>query len=909
MDRKRSATGTPYQTEPLLATKLYIPAVRSELIPRPRLFEQLNAGLAAQDQTCARKLTLISAPAGYGKTTLLSGWAASCKLPVAWLSLDEGDNDPVRFYTYLTAALERLPGFPAAPKPLTINPPDATFLTALINRIANLSNPAVMVLDDFHLLEAGPLGLSVHKSVAFLLEHLPPTLHLVIATRADPPLPIARLRARGELTEIRQADLLFTTEEAAAFLQKIMGLKLSPEDVKALTERTEGWIAGLQMAAVSMRQRDDLGAFVRAFAGSHRYVMDYLMEEVLQRQTPDVQAFLIQTSILEQLSAPLCDAVFFQRERAGSQAILEYLEQANLFVTPLDEHRTWYRYHRLFADLLQRQLSQHYPRQIVDLHRRASAWYEGEGQVPESIEHALAAGDFERVASLLEQVTEHLLMRSEVVTLRMWLDALPDRVLCRHPDLCANHAWLLLLSGEPLRTVEGRIAMLDESGATSGKIQAVRAMIALFAGNIEHVFELTAQARASLTENNGFWYLMTQWLWQLMQLSEDDTQVEEVLPLQRLIRSQMEGENVLLTVLGLCNLGELRMKQGRLREAEALFQRALTKATDAQGELLPIGGEPMIWLGDLARERNAVDVAERYLTQGIERISDWGRIAAIDGYTVLARLRQAQGQTGAAYEALRQAEQLAAMFDATEMDDEMVAMHRARIAALEGDFPAVERWATAQGLRSLDPDDLQLDATIHLHLRKYEIAVLCLSHVREGRPREALTLLKPLLAWVANKERWALGIEILAQQAAAHWMLGETPQALTCLEEALSRAEPEGYVRLFVEIGEPMAQLLYEAAQHNLFPDYAGRLLSAFSEPPADKLPPQPDALIEPLSEREKEVLDAIAEGLSNHEIARHLYISERTVKWHASNIYGKLQVSNRTEAVARARSLGILGR
>jgi LuxR family maltose regulon positive regulatory protein len=432
-------------------------------------------------------------------------------------------------------------------------------------------------------------------------------------------------------------------------------------------------------------------------------------------------------------------------------------------------------------------------------------------------------------------------------------------------------------------------------------------MIALFQGRLERVLELTERARATLTEDDGFWYLMMEWLWQLMQLSEDKRHVEDAIPLQRLIRSQMGGENVLLTVLGLCNLGELRLKQGCLGEAEDLFTRALARATEVRGEPLPIGGEPMIWLGDLARERNELDAAEGYLTQGIEQISKWGRLAAIDGYIALARVRQAQGDAEAAYEALERAERLAAVFDATEMDDHMVAMHRARLAALEGDVTAVERWIVSQGLDALDPHDLQIDATVRLHLRKYELATLGLARIRAGRPRDALRFSTPLLSAVTAKGRWGLGIELLAQQATAYWMLGETPQALTCLEKALTRARSEGYVRLFVELGEPMAQLLYEAAERGITPDYAGRLLSAFPKPPAAKSARQPEALIEPLSEREREVLAAIAEGLSNQEIARRLTISERTVKWHASNIYGKLQVSNRTEAVARARSLGIL--
>jgi len=888
---------------PLLQAKLNIPPVRPVLVPRPRLIARLNEGLRS-----ACKLTLVSAPAGFGKTTLLGEWIRQVDRPAAWLSLDEGDDDPARFWAYFVAALGSLPGFPSSPDVTEPGVPGERDLTLLLNELSRLPAPALLVLDDYHLV-AEPV---VQEHVAFLLTHLPPALHLVIATRADPPLPVARLRARGQLVEIRQQDLCFTQAEAAAFLREVMGLALSAEEIAALSERTEGWIAGLQMAAVSMQQRDDLAGFVRAFAGSHRYVMDYLMEEVLGRQPADLQTFLLHTSILERLSAPLCDAVCTQRPEAGSQSTLEYLEGANLFITALDDRRTWYRYHRLFADLLRRELAERDPERIPNLHQRASAWYASHELLPESIEHALAAGDTERAAMMIEQVVEPLLMRSEVTALRRWLGALPEASLDCHPELCAYHAWLLLLGGAPLRSIESRIAAVREhvgspSSVASGRLQSVRALIALFQGQIDQAAALIEAARATLTEEDGFWYGMAQWMWEVLQAPEAGS-AEEMAPLQGLIRSQIDRQNVLLAVVGLCNLGELRAKQGRLREAEALFRRALAQATDAAGERLPIAGEPLIWLGELARERNDLAAAARYLCTGIELLGRWGRIAAIEGHVSLARLRQAQGDEAGTREVLDEAERLAELFDATDMDDHVVALARARIAALQGDWQTVAHWVQARGLEALDPGDLQIDATIALHVLKYELVALGLARILGGQPREALAFLEPLLSEVAAKGRWGLGIEVLALQAAAHHMLGNTAQALACLERSLARAEAEGYTRLYIEIGEPMAQLLYEAAQRDIHAEYAGRLLAAFPKPAAPAaLSPKAGGLIEPLSERERDVLAAIAEGLSNQEIAARLSISERTVKWHASNIYGKLQVSNRTEAVARARTLGIL--
>jgi len=891
--------------EPLLATKLYTPRPHPERVPRQRLIRRLDEGLPGPGGACGQKLTLVAAPAGYGKTTLLAQWVAQAACPVAWLSLDEGDDDPARFLAYLTAALERLPEFPPSP---SANAPELSGerqLTALLNRANELPGPAVLVLDDFHRLSEP----TVLRFAAQLLDHLPPTLAVIIATRADPALPIARLRASGQLTEIRQADLRFTCAEAAAFFQAATDFDLSEGHVAALTDRTEGWIAGLQMAAASLRHREDIGGFVRTFAGSHRYVMDYLLEEVLGRQPAEVQRFLLQTSILDRLKASLCDAVLLHPPPTGSQSVLEDLEQANLFVTPLDDHRIWYRYHRLFADLLHRQLSQRHPDIILELHSRASRWYESHEMLPDSIDHALSAEDFERSAMLIERVIEALIKRSELTTLRNWLGALPEEVLSRRPELCAYDAWLLLLGSEPVRKVESRIAALREHvGSDSGHLKAVRALVSISQGRVDGIDELADQALQTLTEEDGFWYSVAGWLQGLLRMSDGDLRDEDGEPLRRIVTSHLDSQNILLSVIGLCNLGELRVKQGRLREAERTFRRALNRAQDAAGERLPIAGEPLMWLGELARERNDLPAAERHLLDGLELVRRWGPVAAIEGYNALARLRQAQGDWTGSDEALDEASRLAVSFDATEMDDHLVALARGRIAALRGDVEAVERWAASRGLDSIDPNNLQIDATIELHLRKYELVVFGLARIMEGRPRVALTFLDPLLAQVTEKGRWGLGIEILALQAVALEMAGKTGEALRRLERALSRAEPEGYARVFIDIGDPMARLLYRAAQAGVCPEYAGRLLAAFPEPSVAAWAPRPQQpLIEPLSDRELEVLASIAEGLTNQETAQRLCISERTVKWHASNIYGKLQVGNRTEAVAKARSLGIL--
>jgi len=443
---------------PLLTTKLYIPLVRPELVSRPRLIERLNAGLH-------RKLTLVSAPAGFGKTTLLSEWVGGCERPVAWLSLDESDSDPARFFTYLIAALQRVdPGIGQGAQAMMQSPqppPPEVLLTALINDIAAASQPFLLVLDDYHLITA----LAIHQLLAFLLEHQPPQMHLVIATREDPPLPLSRLRARGQTVEIRQADLRFTPEETADFLRRVTQADLSSADVAALQQRTEGWIAGLQLAALSIRGHEDVQRLVQSFTGSHRYILDYLMDEVFQQQSADVQDFLLRTSILDRFTAALCDAV---AERDDSRQVLLALEQANLFIVPLDESRQWYRYHRLFADLL-RHRSQMAGLQglVPHLHRQASQWYEANGFPAEAVHHALAGSDWERAATLIQDLSSMMLKRGEVVTLLGWFQALPDEVVLANPRLCYEYSWPLILS-DRIDAAEPYLARAEQVALENG---------------------------------------------------------------------------------------------------------------------------------------------------------------------------------------------------------------------------------------------------------------------------------------------------------------------------------------------------------------------------------------------------------------------------------------------------------
>ncbi|MDY6875407.1 MAG: LuxR C-terminal-related transcriptional regulator [Chloroflexota bacterium] len=930
----------------LLQTKLYIPpaqpdpsiGLRARLVPRPRLIERLNAGLD-------RKMTLVSAPAGFGKTTLLSEWiyhletrffgknlVSGSPRPVAWLSLDEGDNDPARFLAYLVAALQTVePDVGAdvltalqSPQPPSVE----AALTALINDIVAVpqgdrkGRPYVLMLDDYHLIAARP----IHDALTFLIEHLPPQMHLVIATRADPPLPLARLRGRNQLTELHAADLRFTPDEAAAFLNQVMELDLLAEDVAALETRTEGWIAGLQMAAISMRGRKDVTAFIRAFTGSHRFILDYLVEEVLDQQSPAIQEFLLKTSILERMTGSLCDAVLSKgaeeqgsggdgvfspalplRTSADSQKTLEYLEHNNLFVVPLDDERRWYRYHRLFADLLRQRLQQAQADLVPTLRRRASEWYEQYGLIGEAASHALAADDFERAARLIEQTAWKMLTRGEMTTLLNWLGALPDEVVRARPRLDVFRAWALTLTSQ-LDHAELRLQETDTQGL-EGEVAAVRAYAACFRGDVTRAIELSRQALEHLPEEGLFLRsLMALNLGNAYWLSGNPAAAGQALTKAAAL-GQAAGD-IYLAMIATSLLGQAQEMAGQLHQAVETYRQALQLATPSQGE--GRGSRPVLFAG-LAHlglagplyEWNDLDGAMRQVMRAIELGERGGSVSTLQGsYTTLAQVCQARGDMDGALEALHQAESLARKHDLIHVIG-LVAAFRARLWLAQGDpstisgqaIAAASRWAQESGLSA--DDDLSYTGEIgHLTLAQVLIA--------QGMPGEALRLLARLLEAAQTAGRTGSVIEILALQALAFQAQSDLERALSALEQALSLAEPEGFVRIFLDLGEPMVRLLRRALSQGIAPNYVARLLAAFGEE-VELTSPAMESLIEPLSERELEVLRLIAAGLSNPEIAEELVIAVSTVKSHTNHIYGKLGVKNRTQAVARARELDLL--
>ena len=893
----------------LLNTRLHVPQPRPVTVTRRRLIDRLNAGLWWQDRF-TRKLTLISAPAGFGKTTLLTAWAAEARQPVAWLSLNEADNGPSHFLTYLVAALrtarrdvgEGLLGALQSPQA----PSAESILSALINEIgvdrdfgARPPGPGIiLVLDDYHLIEAQP----VHTAVDFLIDHLPPELHVVIATRVDPPLPLARLRARGQLLELRQADLRFTHEEVRAFLRQVAGLTLSPEDVDALANRTEGWIAGLQMAALSMQGRDDLAGFVRAFTGSHRFVIDYLAEEVLSRQEEDTRAFLFQTAILDQMSNSLCNAV---TGREDSQPLLEMLERDNLFVVPLDDERRWYRYHRLFRDVLRQRLLRVHPRLVPALHLRASAWYEEHNVVTAAVDHALQAKSVERATRLIDANADTLWGRGEQAALLRWLDALPEEAVRAHPRLSIYDALVLFAAGrheEAASHLEAARQTLDTPSAgdvrpLQGTLDAARAFITFSQGDLPAIVRLSRRALDRLPKGDHRWRSIAAYTLGLAQRLRGDL-ASAAGPLEEAVSLSSATGDHYVALIARLNLARLQTQRGHLRRAAEILRHARRVAEETGMSQLPVAGLLSAELGSIMVEWNDVDEAISLLERSTALIARGEDLIALQmSYAFMGRALFARGELDRAQEIIHTMAHLAAEADVGPWISHWILGLRLQMFLAREDLSSAARLAERAGL-SLDEDPT--------YPREMAYSPLVQLSIAQGRPGATLGLLGRLLHAAENAGRIGRVIATLALRAAALEARGDVDRAMADLARALSLAEPEGYVRVFVEQGPVMVALLRRAATRGIAPRYATRLLGAFDLPSPDQgRSDQP--LIEPLTERELEVLHALASDLTMAEIGEQLFVARSTIRSHTKSIYGKLNVHSRREAVRRARALGLL--
>ncbi len=898
----------------LLATKLYAPPHRPKLVLRPSLIERLNEGLH-------RKLTLISAPAGFGKTTLASEWIAGCRRPAAWLSLDEGDCDLTRFLTYLISALQmvkedfgaNVSGMLQAPQPA----PTESVLTSLVNDLSTIPDSFTLVLDDYHTVDAKP----VDDALAFILEHSPPQMHLVITTREDPNLPLAKWRARGQLTELRAADLRFTGAETAKFFNQAMGLGLSQENIITLENRTEGWIAGLQMAALSLQGRTDTSSFIQAFSGSHRFVLDYLLEEVLHGQTAQVHDFLLQTAILDRLCGSLCNAVTGGED---SGAMLDALDRANLFIVPLDDKRQWYRYHHLFSDVLKGRLLASHPDRVSALHLRASEWFEQNDLPPDAIAHAFAANDFVRAAGQIELAWPAMEGRLRSATWLAWARQLPDGLVRTRPVLCVCYALALLESAE-MEASDSRLKDAERllANPSAEMIIADREQFRTLPAKIAVARAYHAQALGDVQDTEKYARLG------LELLPEGDNpsrgQLSGLLGLSCWVRGDLEAaartftdfsatfravRNVPDAIGTAFVLADIRMAQGHLNDAASVLEQSLQYALDQDGPISPSAADLYRGLCELSRTRGDLESAARHLSKGKELGGQSEQLGLQYRLSVAhALMRQSQGDLDGALNLLCEADRLYIRTPLPVVHP--IPAMKARIWVAQGKRAEAMDWASGQGL-TVDDELNYLHEFDHITLAR----VLLAWHTgnRGDSLGKAMRLLGRLLQAAEENGRTGSMIEILVLQTLAHNAKSDIPSALVSLEKALTLAEPEGFVRIFLDEGPTMADLLARmATSHgNSTPAMGayiqklrmqGKHSSIKDASPASLS----QGLIEPLTQRELEVLGLIGQGLSNQEIGDRLFLALDTIKGHNRRIFEKLCVRRRTEALTRARELGLL--
>jgi LuxR family maltose regulon positive regulatory protein len=902
----------------LLATKTTVPRLREGRVGRPRLLEQLRVATG-------REFVLVCAPAGFGKSTLLAEWVRGDRRPVAWLSLDEGDNDPVRFWRHIAAAMDRArPGVAERASLLVGDPTSSSFMpavTALVNDLAESAEDVVLVMDDYHLIHAQ----HVHRSVEFLLDHLPGSLRLVVASRSDPPLPLARLRARGQSVELRAADLRFTRGEAAQLMAASTGLDLPEHVVAALGERTEGWVAGLQLAALSLQGRHDIEGFVEEFSGSHRYVLDYLTEEVLDRQPGDIRTFLLETSVLDRLSGALCDAVLGRRD---SQLLLESVEQANLFLLPLDDERRWWRYHHLFADLLRSRLARGNPTRAAALHRAAATWYERQGLPDDALGHTLAGGDQEWAARIVEtQLERQLWRRNEGATLDRWLTALSPDVLLGHPRLVLGQAIVAVLGGR-LDEVESLLAVVERGipqadgrayrpsvGRRASIMTNLRACLALCradlaraGGDLQREATFASAALAEAGESDDLLRAMARYhLAEVDWLSGKLTDAEQEMS-AILAEWANSDEWLVLLRVGL-DLGAIQRAQGRLEAALRTYRRLEARAGPAASAL---AGMAQVGAAIVFYERDELAEAAAQATAGVEHCR---RLAygppLVTSLITLARIRLASGDRAGALAAITEAETAV-----PEIGDQRVplAARRAEIMLATGNLTEAADWVRDRGITVDDEPVYPRDEAYY---------VLARVMIATGTPGPVVPMLERWRAVAKAQGRTAHVLAGQVLQTVAHAALGDEPAALALLAGTLTLAAPEGHLRLFLNEGAVVAALLRKLLVGRRLDNLAGpaavprafltRLAAAFERQGTPVLPGAPPGavaapgLVEPLSRREREVLGLVAAARPNRAIAAELFIGVDTVKRHVSHLFLKLDVTNRTEAVARARALGLL--
>jgi LuxR family maltose regulon positive regulatory protein len=892
-------------------------------VPRPRLVQLLNDGLYTE-----RRLTLISAPAGSGKSTLVVDWLKQIDLPAAWLSLDESDNDLPRFLAYLAAAFQQVDEEIGASLRSALRspqlPPIEKILTGLLNEITTRTDPLILVLEDYHLLTE-PAILEVME---FLLDHQPHQLHLVLTTREDPDLPLARLRARDQLNEIRARDLRFTRAEADIFLKDVMGLALSEQDMAALEGRTEGWAVGLQLAGLSMQKQADLKSFIADFSGSHRHILDYLTDEVLQQQPEDIRAFLLQTALLDRMSGPLCNAL---TRRIDSSNVLAHLEAANLFIIPLDDERRWYRYHHLFSDLLGNQLARSQPELIPELHRRASRWYEENGDIQASIDHALQDTDLTQAARLIGQHTLGEMYRGQVTMVVGWFDRLPEVILESAPMLSIFKALALVVMQRSTRRGDVERALQVAERALD-RVSAGQALRDLVAGYTASIQAFALRSPASTGEKPEKMIALAQKALQL--LPEQERAIRSVdslnlgyaylaladlqaaaLAYEQALEDGLAGGNLYAAIYGPIDLAWSALLVANLAQALQLCDTNIERFNKLlAGKSFPPIGALYILKGSILIEYNRLSEAEAVLLEGLDLIRWTGEYEAPNtGYSALARLHAIQGDRPAMLETLKTLEQTwpEGIFHAEALRHRLSMRHWP-------DDPEVQK--DAQGWLARSGIEFEKLAAIHsvdpmstAYFESYLGAAHVLARLAKGKPgaypvEDAQAYLERQMEFAETHGivGWVAGIAIA--RTLLYLAAGKNHKALQALEQALTAAAPTGLFRIFLDEGDPLQALLEELRprlKDEALAAYVNRLLQAPSGQAAK--PATADGHPELLSGRELEVLRDLARGLTYEEIGRELFLSLNTVQFHVKNIYRKLLVNKRVQAIEKAGELNLI--
>jgi len=865
---------------PILTTKFYIPPPRPKAVQRKRLLQRLTEGVH-------RKLTLIAAPAGFGKTTLISEWVANCGYPVAWVSLDDKDSDPIRFLSYVIAALQTINSSIGADLETSLQspqpPPINVMLTTVLNDIATISDKFLLVLDDYHALD----NQAIDDAVGFLIDYLPPHMHLVLVTREDPQLPLSRLRARGQLMEFRAADLRFNADEAVEFLNTAMGLDLSLEHINALETRTEGWIAGLQLAALSVQGKSDVHEFITAFTGDNRYIVDYLVDEVLSHQPEAVREFLLQTSVLDRLSGDLCDAV---TQQCDSAVLLENLERNNLFVIPLDDKRIWFRYHHLFVDVLRAHLKIENPDIIPTLHQQASGWYEKNGFEIEAFQHAAAGNDIDRAESIIVGSRIPIYFRGAVRPVLNWLTSLSPSIMNDRPSLWVMYGWTLMIAHQNAE-VESKLQSAaivlagnvqdENSRDLVGSIAALRAMLAANIYDTDKIIQQSHQALEYLHTDNMYIRAVVLRSLAIAYQFRGERDLARKTYQEAIIMSEASN-NLFVNILCTTGLGMIQLSDNELYNAEASYQHVLNLVGDSNQ---PITCAAFFGLAQINYQWDKLDKAREYGEHSVHLSKQIDVIdSSVSGEIFLGKLQLAQGNIDEASSIFSRAEQQIYQNNFVKQIPAIISA-RVRLQLHLGNITEAERL--------LETHDLPLSK-----------ARVCLA--QDDAPA-ALSILASYRQHIEAQNLQDERLNIMVLQSLAYHQNGDLSQAIETITAVLQITAPEGFIRLFLDEGLPMLKLLNDTRPYGIVPAYVDTLIAAFESETIDDQNLGSQPLIEPLSDRELEVLQLVADGLSNREIGARLYLALSTVKGHNRNIYGKLGVKRRTEAVARARELGLI--